>query len=189
MNSTEYGLAAAEYWYRHLTTAGNIFRDSKLGAALRQLPSGYAEISTAWMRGALLAASMAGWLHQLTAATRGEAILEGHGADLGDDLRARVSSRYAQALVYRGEYDRAGKVSRDALAAAGSADDLVALVDALRARQLACCAPDGIAERAVLASRMLEAADAVGSAWLEMSGRLWRIGHPVGDRSAAERPS
>jgi hypothetical protein len=81
--------------------------------------------------------------------------------------------------VYRDEYDRAGKVSRDALAAAGSADDLVALVDALRARQLACCVPDGIAERAVLASRMLEAADAAGSAWLEMWGRLWRIGHPV----------
>ena len=65
------------------------------------------------------------------------------GEDLPDGLRARVSSRYAQALVYRGEYDRAGQVSRDALAA------------------------DGVAERAVLASRMLEAADAAGSAWLE----------------------
>jgi DNA-binding CsgD family transcriptional regulator len=97
------------------------------------------------------------------------------GDDLADDLRARVSSRYAQALVYRGEYDRAGKVSRDALAAAESSADPVALVDALRARQLACCAPDGVAERAVLASRLLEASDAAGSAWLEMWGRLWRI--------------
>jgi len=86
------------------------------------------------------------------------------GDDLPDGLRARVSARYAQALVYRGEYDRAGQVSRDALAVAGSAGDPVALVDALRARQLACCAPDGVAERAVLASRMLEAADAAGSA-------------------------
>ena len=73
------------------------------------------------------------------------------GEGLPGGLRARVSSRYAQALVYRGEYDRAGQVSRDALAA------------------------DGVAERAVLASRMLEAADAAGSAWLEMWGRLWRI--------------
>ena len=97
------------------------------------------------------------------------------GEDLHGGLRARVSSRYAQALVYRGEYDRAGQVSRDALAVAGSAGDPMALVDALRARQLACCAPDGVAERAVLASRMLEAADAAGSAWLEMWGRLWRI--------------
>ena len=97
------------------------------------------------------------------------------GEDLPEGLRARVSSRYARALVYRGEYDQAGRVSRDALAVAGSAGDPVALVDALQARQLACCAPDGVAERAVLASRMLEAADAAGSAWLEMWGRLWRI--------------
>jgi DNA-binding NarL/FixJ family response regulator len=95
--------------------------------------------------------------------------------DLPDDLRARVSARYAQALVYRGEYDRAGPVSRDALAAAEAAGDPVALVDALRARQLACSAPEGLAERIVLAGRMLEAADALGSAWVEMWGRMWRI--------------
>src|SRR5207344_3190902 len=64
------------------------------------------------------------------------------GDNLPDDLRARVSARYAQALVYRGEYDRAGPVSRDALAAAEAAGDPVALVDALRARQLACSAPE-----------------------------------------------
>ena len=97
------------------------------------------------------------------------------GDDLPDGLRARVSARYAQVLVYRGEYDRAGQVSREALAVAGSAGDPVALVDALQARQLACCAPDGVAERAVLATRMLAAADAAGSAWLELWGRLWRI--------------
>jgi hypothetical protein len=31
--------AAAEHWYRHRTTVENLFRDSKLGAALRHLPS------------------------------------------------------------------------------------------------------------------------------------------------------
>ena len=31
---------AAEHWYRHRTSIENIFRDSKLGAALRHLPSG-----------------------------------------------------------------------------------------------------------------------------------------------------
>jgi DNA-binding CsgD family transcriptional regulator len=97
------------------------------------------------------------------------------GNDLADDLRARVSARYAQALVYRGEYGPAEQVSRDALAAAESAADPAALVDALRARQLACSAPEGLAERIVLADRMLEAADALGSAWAEMWGRTWRI--------------
>ena len=31
--------AAAEHWYRHRTTIENLFRDSKLGAALRHLPA------------------------------------------------------------------------------------------------------------------------------------------------------
>jgi hypothetical protein len=97
------------------------------------------------------------------------------GDELPDDLRARVSSRYAQALVYGGEYEGAGEVSRDALAAAEASGDPQALVDALRARQLACCAPEGLAERVLLAQRMLEAAGTAGSAWVEMWGRLWRI--------------
>ena len=62
---------AAEHWYRHRTTVENIFRDSKLGAALRHLPSGYPQVNLAWMWGALLAATMAAWLHQLTAITAG----------------------------------------------------------------------------------------------------------------------
>jgi hypothetical protein len=70
---------AAEHWYRHRTTVENIFRDSKLGAALRHLPSGYPQVNMAWMWGALLAATMAAWLHQLTAITAGQDILAGHG--------------------------------------------------------------------------------------------------------------
>ena len=62
---------AAEHWYRHRTTVENIFRDSKHGAALRHLPSGYVRVNMAWMQGALLAATMAAWLHQLTDAARG----------------------------------------------------------------------------------------------------------------------
>ena len=44
---------AAEHWYRHRTTVENIFRDSKLGAALRHLPSGTRSIPRG-MWGALL---------------------------------------------------------------------------------------------------------------------------------------
>jgi hypothetical protein len=86
--------AAAEHWYRHRTTIESIFRDSKHGAALRHLPSGYAQVNTAWMWGALLAASMAGWLHQLTAATRGQTILAGHGVPRrqGDDRDPAVAA-------------------------------------------------------------------------------------------------
>jgi len=84
---------AAEHWYRHRTTIENIFRDSKHGAALRHLPSGYPRVNTAWMWGALLAASMAGWLHQLTAATRGEDILEGHGVRGGKAMITTLRHR------------------------------------------------------------------------------------------------
>jgi hypothetical protein len=42
---------AVEHWYRRRTTMENIFRDRKLGAALRHLPSGYPKVNTAWMWG------------------------------------------------------------------------------------------------------------------------------------------
>jgi hypothetical protein len=69
--------AAVEHWYRHRTQIENVFRDAKHGAALRHLPSGYPEVNRAWMWGALLAATLAGWLHQLTARTAPDGSLRG----------------------------------------------------------------------------------------------------------------
>ena len=91
--STPGKAAAVEHWYRHRTTIENIFRDSKHGAALRHLPSGYPRVNMAWMWGALLAASMAGWLHQLTAVTAGEDILAGHGVRGGKAMIATLRRR------------------------------------------------------------------------------------------------
>ena len=91
--STPSQAAAVEHWYRHRTTIENIFRDSKHGAALRHLPSGYPQVNTAWMWGALLAATMAAWLHQLTTSTRGEGITEGHGARGGKAMIATLRHR------------------------------------------------------------------------------------------------
>jgi hypothetical protein len=85
--------AAAEHWYRHRTTVENLFRDSKLGAALRHLPSGYPQVNLAWMWGALLAATMAAWLHQLTAVTAGEDIVHGHGVRGGKAMIATLRWR------------------------------------------------------------------------------------------------
>jgi Transposase DDE domain group 1 len=91
--STPDKAVAAEHWYRHRTAVENIFRDSKLGAALRHLPSGYPEVNMAWMWGALLAASMAAWLHQLTTLTAGEDILAGHGVRGGKAMIATLRWR------------------------------------------------------------------------------------------------
>jgi hypothetical protein len=71
-----------EHWYRHRTQCENLFRDSKHGAALRHLPSGHPAVNRAWMWAALLAATLAGWLHHLTATTDHEppdGRLVGHG--------------------------------------------------------------------------------------------------------------
>lgn len=91
--STPSRAAAAEHWYRHRTTVENIFRDSKHGAALRHLPSGYPQVNMAWMHGALLAATMAAWLHQLTTPACGEGITEGHGTRGGKAMIATLRRR------------------------------------------------------------------------------------------------
>jgi hypothetical protein len=84
--------AQVERWYRHRTAIENVFRDSKIGAALRHLPSGYPQVNRAWMWGALLAASLAGWLHQLTARTT-TAGLVGHGIRGGQAMIATLRHR------------------------------------------------------------------------------------------------
>jgi hypothetical protein len=68
-------------------------RHSKLGAALRHLPSGYPQVNTAWMWGALLAAATAAWLHQLTAITAGQDIVHGHGVRGGKAMIATLRWR------------------------------------------------------------------------------------------------
>ena len=83
----------AEHWYRHRTAIENVFRDSKHGAALRHLPSGYPQVNRAWIWGALLAASIAGWLHQLTATTGPGGQLLGHGIREGQAMIATLRHR------------------------------------------------------------------------------------------------
>jgi hypothetical protein len=85
--------AAVEHWYRHRTQVENVFRDAKHGAALRHLPSGYPEVNRAWMWGALLAASLTGWLHQLTARASPDGRLLGHGVRDGQAMIATLRHR------------------------------------------------------------------------------------------------
>jgi hypothetical protein len=91
--STPDKAAEVEHWYRQRTSIENVFRDSKHGAALRHLPSGYHQVNLAWMWGALLAATMAGWLHQLTATTRADGTLAGHGVRGGQAMIATLRWR------------------------------------------------------------------------------------------------
>jgi Transposase DDE domain group 1 len=91
--STGQAAAEVEWWYRHRTTIENVFRDAKHGAALRHLPSGYEQVNTAWMWGALLAATMAAWLHQLTGTLLADATLIGHGVRGGQAMITTLRRR------------------------------------------------------------------------------------------------
>jgi hypothetical protein len=91
--STGEQAATVEHWYRHRTSIENTFRDAKHGGALRHLPSGYPQVNTAWMWGALLAVNIAGWLHQLTATTVAGARLFGHGTRGGQAMIATLRHR------------------------------------------------------------------------------------------------
>jgi hypothetical protein len=91
--STGERAAAVEHWYRHRTAVENVFRDAKHGAALRHLPSGHPEVNRAWMWGALLAASLTGWLHQLTARPGPDGALIGHGVRDGQAMIATLRHR------------------------------------------------------------------------------------------------
>jgi hypothetical protein len=91
--STPDKAAAVEHWYRHRTAIENVFRDAKLGAALRHLPSGYPQVNKAWLWGGLLAVSVAGWLHHLTATPRPDGRLAGHGVRDGQAMIATLRHR------------------------------------------------------------------------------------------------
>ena len=90
--STSAKAAAVEHWYRRRTQVENLFRDAKLGAAMRHLPSCHPEVNRAWMWGALLAATIVGWLHQLTAIDE-DGQLIGHGLRGGQAMIATLRHR------------------------------------------------------------------------------------------------
>jgi hypothetical protein len=108
--STGAAAAAVEHWYRHRTEIENLFRDTKHGTALRHLPSGHEPVNRAWMWGALLAATLTGWLHHLTATAHGGRLV-GHGVRGGQamitTLRRRLLAvparlvRHARGLTLR----------------------------------------------------------------------------------------
>ena len=85
--------AQVEGWYRHRTIIENVFRDAKHGAGLRHLPSGYEQVNRAWMWGALIAASTAGWLHQLTGVLGEHGRLSGWGTRGGQAMIATLRQR------------------------------------------------------------------------------------------------
>jgi DNA-binding CsgD family transcriptional regulator len=89
-------------------------------------------------------------------------------------LAARVLARFAETCEYLADGDGARRGSQKALTLAEACDDPVALMAALRARQLGCSAPDGLEERASVAERMIEIGRATDAS-AQLSGHLGLI--------------
>ncbi|MFF0494244.1 ATP-binding protein [Nocardia sp. NPDC004068] len=95
--------------------------------------------------------------------------------ELSDALRSRLLARSTEAAVYLGRLTGVEESSRRALALVEDAGDTETLVAALRARQLACTAPEFRQTRVELARRMTETGTAARSPATEMWGRLWTV--------------
>ena len=87
--------------------------------------------------------------------------------------RARLLALLAETHMYLEDVGLADVASRDALAVADACGDPAALVDALRARQMARSGPDGDEERAALTERMFAVGSGIPST--RMWAHLWRI--------------
>lgn len=95
-------------------------------------------------------------------------------ADGSPALRARVVARLAQARYFVADAATIDALGRDAVALARSAEDDVALADALLARRV-LWGPDDLPGRATLAQELVAVASRRRDADLEARARAWRI--------------
>ncbi|MCW6004265.1 AAA family ATPase, partial [Micromonospora sp. CPCC 205371] len=108
----------------------------------------------------------------------GAALCERARALLGDEDSARhagVLAQHAFILAQAGRLDEADGISRRAMAMAERSGDPAALVGALHARHQVAGAPEDVAERLALGTRMVELAGVVGRTDTELWGHLWRM--------------
>ena len=77
--------------------------------------------------------------------------------------------------MYLGDPEAAALASEEALEIGERCADPAALMAALRARQLVCSSPEGLAERALLAEQMLTLGRSTGAPGTRMWAHLWRI--------------
>ena len=113
-----------------------------------------------------------GWL-PLTHAWSEQALSELPAGD--DPLRAQLLAQCALALVPSDEVPAMQAASVEALAMAMRLGDAPSLRIALRARQVACAAPEGHVERAMLGDRMVALGRRTGDQDAVFWGHLWRF--------------
>ena len=116
-----------EAWFRQRAIVAERIKDSKLGLAMRHMPSGYEAVNALWMWAALIGLNISAWLQALTRhdkSAKGRA----HGKRLRRELisvAARTTRHGRDLLVHPAPEDAQGAFGAawralDALLAAGS---------------------------------------------------------------------
>lgn len=108
-----------------------------------------------------------------------EEALAGLAAGRDTRLRSLLLAQRAAAAHYIGDYHMLDRLSCEALDSSEASRDEDAIVSALRARQLACSGPEGLAQRARIADRMIELGQRRNRPRDELWGHLWRIDNLV----------
>ena len=98
-----------EAWFRMRALVEEKIKDSKLGLAMRHMPSGYEAVNVMWMWAALLGLNISSWLQALTG--HDEADGRAHGKRLRREhlcVAARVTSHAGQVEVHTSPEDHRG---------------------------------------------------------------------------------
>lgn len=103
-----------EAWFRMRALVEERIKDSKLGLALRHMPSGYEPVNAMWMWAALLGLNISAWLQGLTGLDNGEGG-RAHGKRLRRELicvAARVTRHAGRIEVHASPEDHDGTFAK-----------------------------------------------------------------------------
>ena len=113
-----------EAWFRQRALVEERIKDSKLGLAMRHMPSGYEAVNAMWMWSALIGLNISAWLQALTGHNQ-KAKGRAHGKRLRRELicvAARITRHAKEILVHPAPEDAKGAFG----AAWGALDALLA---------------------------------------------------------------
>lgn len=115
-----------EAWFRQRALVEEKIKDSKLGLAMRHMPSGKETVNALWMWAALIGLNISSWLQALTGHDQADG--RAHGKRLRRELisvPARVTRHAGDIFVHpapedsSGAFGRAWRVMDELLASAG----------------------------------------------------------------------
>ena len=98
-----------EAWFRMSALVEEKIKDSKLGLAMRHMPSGYEAVNVMWMWAALLGLNISSWLQALTGHDQADG--RAHGKRLRRELvciAARVTNHAGRLEVHPSDEDHHG---------------------------------------------------------------------------------